>query len=492
MPAPRVRFAPSPTGFLHVGGARTAVFNWLFARRQGGTFILRIEDTDAERSSWEMVSGILDGLRWLGLDWDEGPEVGGPHEPYFQSQRLDRYRALAERLVADGHAYYCYCSPDVLKRKREEAERGGLPSQYDRACLRLSPGQVAEFEAVGAPRAVRFRVPEGPVGFRDRVRGAIEFAGDHIEDFVILRSDLFPTYHLSVVADDIDMRVTHVVRGDDHISNTPKQLLLYGALGAPVPEFAHVPLILGPDKKRLSKRHGATSVMEYARLGYTPEAMLNFLALLGWSPGGDRELFARDELVGAFSLEGISGGNAVFNPEKLDWFNNQHLARLAQADLAARVAPWLRDAGLWKDVYDGAERAWFQRVLALLLPRVRRLPDFVEYGRAFFDERVQYDPAAVSKHLKSAGLGGHVAALREALSALEPFDEAAAEAALRATAQARGIGAGTLIHATRVAATGKAVSPGLFEVLVLLGCERTLARLRQLEAFLAAAPAGSV
>jgi glutamyl-tRNA synthetase len=492
MSAPRVRFAPSPTGFLHVGGARTAVFNWLFARRHGGTFVLRIEDTDAERSSSEMVSGILEGLGWLGLGWDEGPGIGGPHGPYFQSQRLDRYRALAERLVADGRAYYCYCSPDVLKRKRDEAEGQGLPSQYDRACLRLAPEQVTEFEAAGAPRAVRFRVPEGHVRFRDRVRGPIEFASDHIEDFVILRSDLHPTYHLSVVADDIDMGITHVVRGDDHLSNTPKQLLLYDAFGTAVPEFAHVPLILGLDKKRLSKRHGATSVMEYARLGYIPEAMVNFLALLGWSPGGDRELFTRDELVQAFSLDGISGGNAVFNPEKLDWFNNQHLARLAPDDLAARAEPWLREAGLWKDDYAGPERAWFLRVLALLLPRVRRLPDFVEYGRAFFEETVQYDPAAVRKHLAAPDLGGHVAALRTALSGLESFDEAAVESTLRAVAQGRGIGAGTLIHATRVAVTGKAVSPGLFEVVALLGRERTVARLAELERFLAAVPRGSV
>ena len=492
MSAPRVRFAPSPTGFLHVGGARTAIFNWLFARRQGGVFILRIEDTDAERSSLEMVSGILDGLRWLGLDWDEGPGVGGPHGPYFQSQRLDRHRAMAKQLVAAGRAYSCYCSPAVLKQKREEAERQGLSTQYDRACLRLSPDQLAEFEATGAPRAVRFRVPEGRVTFRDRVRGPIAFASDHIEDFVILRSDRLPTYQLSVVADDIDMGITHVIRGDDHISNTPKQLLLYEAFGMAVPEFAHVPLILGLDKKRLSKRHGATSVTEYARLGYIPEAMVNFLALLGWSPGGDRELFTRDELFEAFSLDGISGGNAVFNPEKLDWFNNQHLARLAPDDLAVRVAPWLRDAGLWTDDYTGVQRAWFLRVLALLLPRVRRLPDFVEYGRAFFEEIVQYDPAAVRTHLGAPELGGHVAALRNALAGLEPFDEAAVESALRATAGARGIGAGTLIHATRVAVTGKAVSPGLFEVLVLLGRERTIARLEQLERFLAAAPRGSL
>jgi glutamyl-tRNA synthetase len=492
MTVPRVRFAPSPTGYLHVGGARTAIFNWLFARHHGGVFILRIEDTDNERSSWEMVSGIFEGLRWLGLDWDEGPEVGGAHGPYFQSQRLERYRAMADRLVADGRAYYCYCSPQSLKQRQEDHERQGLPSQYDRTCLRLLPERIAELEAAGAPRAVRFRVPEGRVRFDDRVRGRIEFASEHIEDFVILRSDRFPTYHLSVVADDIDMGITHVVRGDDHISNTPKQVLLYEALGAAVPEFAHVPLILGPDKKRLSKRHGATSVMEYARLGYLPEAMLNFLALLGWSPGGDRELLTRDELVQVFSLDGISGGNAVFNPEKLDWFNNQHLVRLGPGELAAHVEPWLRQAGLWKEEYASARHAWLLRVLALLLPRARRLADFVEHGRPFFEEAVEYDPAAVKKHLRAPGLGEHVAALRIALARLDGFDEPAVESALRATAEARGIGAGTLIHATRVAVTGKAVSPGLFDVLAVLGRDATVARLEKLERFLAAAAAGPI
>src|SRR5262245_31810194 len=249
----RVRFAPSPTGYLHVGGARTALFNWLYARRHGGTFVLRIEDTDAERSSWEMVAGIVDGLRWLGLDWDEGPDVGGPHQPYFQSQRLDRHREMAERLVREGRAYYCFCSAEEIQRKRAEAEGRGETWTYDRACLRRTPEEIAALFAAGAPRAIRFRVPEGRTVFADLVHGEIAFDNANIEDFVILRSDGQPTYHLSVVADDIGMEITHVVRGDDHISNTPKQVLLYEAFGRPTPAFAHVPLILGPDRKRLSK-----------------------------------------------------------------------------------------------------------------------------------------------------------------------------------------------------------------------------------------------
>src|SRR5579862_2098796 len=308
----RVRFAPSPTGYLHVGGARTALFNWLFARKTGGTFVLRIEDTDVERSSDEMVEGILDGLRWLGLDWDEGPKIGGPHEPYFQSGRLDRYRAMAATLVAEGRAYYCYCTPEELKAKRAAAEQAGGAWLYDRTCRVRSAEDVAARERDGVPRAVRLKVPGGSIRFDDLVHGPIAVDAATLDDFVILRSDGHPTYQLSVVCDDIDMAITHVVRGDDHISNTPKQMLIYQAAGAPVPRFAHVPLILGPDKKRLSKRHGATSVMEYARQGFLPEAMTNFLALLGWSPGASaqgREVFTRDELVGMFALDGISGGN---------------------------------------------------------------------------------------------------------------------------------------------------------------------------------------
>jgi glutamyl-tRNA synthetase len=470
MTLPRVRFAPSPTGYLHVGGARTALFNWLFARRLGGVFVLRIEDTDAERSSMEMVDGILDGLRWLGLDWDEGPAIGGPHAPYFQSERRDRYRALVERLLEEGAAYYCYCTPDELKARREAAEQSEGGWKYDRACCNLSSHEIAARDRSGRARAVRFKVPEGTVEIDDVVHGAITFDCANIEDFVLLRSDGHPTYQLSVVADDIDMMITHVVRGDDHISNTPKQILIYRALGAEIPQFAHVPLILGPDKKRLSKRHGATSVMEYPRQGVLPEAMLNFLALLGWSPGTDQEIFSRDELVAVFALAGISGGNAVFNLEKLEWFNQQHIARLGGEELARRVRPSFEAADLWRDEFLVDRHAWFFAVLELLKPRAKRLDDFVEHGRFFFAEPA-YDTAAVDRHLRVAKMAEHLESLDAALSALPMFDVISTEGALRATAEERGVKAGSLIHAVRVAVTGKAVSPGLFEVLALLGRE---------------------
>ena len=482
MDRPRVRFAPSPTGYLHVGGARTALFNWLFARRHGGTFILRIEDTDTERSSDEMVAGILESMRWLGLEWDEGPGIGGPHAPYFQTQRFEGHKAVAHQLLATGFAYKCYCSPERLKEKRDAAEKAGGAWKYDRACLNLSGEEQLRLEASGVQPALRFKVPAGKTSYTDHVRGHIEVDHDQIEDFVILRSNGLPIYHLSVVADDIEMGITHVIRGDDHISNTPKHILLWQALGRTPPEFAHVPLILGTDKKKLSKRHGMTSVTEYERLGYLPDAMVNFLALLGWSPGGDREVMSRDELIAAFSLEGISGGAAVFDPEKLDWFNAQYLAQLDPGDLVRYVTPLLQAAGLWTDEYDDAGRnRWLQRVLRLVLPRVRRLPDFVEQAGPFMTATVQYDPEAVRKHLTTADLDQHVDALIAALEAdAEPFEEAAIERVLRSVADARGIKAAALIHAARIAATGKGVSPGIFEVLALLGKPLTLSRLRDL------------
>jgi glutamyl-tRNA synthetase len=324
-------------------------------------------------------------------------------------------------------------------------------------------------------------VPAGVTSYRDHVHGDIQFDHTQIEDFIILRSDGLPTYQLSVVADDIDMQITHVIRGDDHISNTPKQVLLYNAFGRPVPAFAHVPLILGPDKKRLSKRHGATSVTEYRRLGYLPEAMVNFLALLGWSPGDDREVLTREELIAAFTLEGISGGNAVFNPEKLEWFNSEHIARMPGAEIARRVEPELREAGLWRDEFAGARRAWLAAVIDLVKPRLKRLADVVDLAGPFLRDAVDPDPTAAAKYLSSADLAPHLSALRERLARVEPFEPAPIEAALRDVAAARGVKAAALIHATRVAVTGQAVSPGLFEVLALVGRDRVVDRLAAAE-----------
>jgi glutamyl-tRNA synthetase len=487
MDRPRVRFAPSPTGYLHVGGARTALFNWLFARRYGGAFVLRIEDTDTERSSDEMVAGILESMRWLGLTWDEGPETGGPHAPYFQTQRFERHRNVAYALRDAGHAYRCYCAPNVLTAKREAAERAGTGWKYDRTCLHLSDADRERLESQGIKPAIRFKVPSGTTTYRDHVRGTIEFDHEQIEDFVILRSNGLPTYHLSVVVDDRDMQITHVIRGDDHISNTPKHILLWHAMGQTPPEFAHIPLILGADKKRLSKRHGATSVTEYQRLGYLPEAMVNFLALLGWSPGGDRELMTRDELSAAFTLDGISGGNAVFNSEKLDWCNAQYLARLDADDLLSCVRPQLEAAGLWEDALATERREWLKRVLRLVLPRVKRLPEFVNQARPFLTDEIEYDTDAVRKYLLEADLDRHVEALANALEQEgDPWEESTLERVLRRVADERRVKAAALIHAARIAATGKGVSPGIFEVLAVLGKQPTIERLRRLVAYLGA------
>jgi glutamyl-tRNA synthetase len=446
---PRLRFAPSPTGYLHVGGARTALFNWLYARRHGGTFVLRIEDTDTQRSSDDMVSGILEGLRWLGIDWDEGPEVGGPHAPYFQSQRLDRYRAAVHDLVTRGLAY----------------------------------------EDEGA---IRFRVPEGTTTFHDEVHGPISFDNAHLESFVILRSDGHPTYHLSVVVDDIDMGITHVVRGDDHISNTPKHVLLFQALGATPPRFAHVPLIMGADKKRLSKRHGATSVLEYERQGYLPDALFNFLALLGWGTGTDDELLSREELVQRFTLDGISGGNAVFNTDKLDWFNHQYLLQLGDDQLVRHLRPFLIEAGLWRETFDSTDRAWLAQVLTLLRPRARRLTEFVDQMTPFCVAPTGYDGEGVRKHLAAPDTAAHIDALASCLAAAT-WDVQTLERDLRALADSRGIKAAVLIHAARLAVTGRMVSPGLFEMLVLVGRDAVVARLYRLAQHLPAlvAPATS-
>ncbi|MFZ0630490.1 MAG: glutamate--tRNA ligase [Acidobacteriaceae bacterium] len=464
----RVRFAPSPTGYLHVGGARTALFNWLFARHFGGTFILRIEDTDFERSSEAMVEGILEGMRWIGLDWDEGP--------FFQSQRLPLYQATAEKLVASGHAYYCFCTKEQLEQRRAEAAAAGRPPMYDRRCRTLEIEEVAQRRAAGQTAAVRFAVPDGFTSWDDAVFGRVEFANAELEDFVLLRSDGIPTYHLSVVADDIDMRLTHIIRGADHISNTPKQILQYRALGADLPTFAHVPLILGPDKTRLSKRHGATSVIAYKDMGIVPEAFRNFLALLGWSPRQkDRELFSSDELVRLFNLDGISKSNAVFDNDKLAWFNTEYI----RAYDSAKLLPLIEMEWHAADLSPNRSRAEILAAIDLLKPRARSLKDFATSFRAYFTDQFEYDPAAVAKFLADLALPGLLQELAHRYAAATEFTEASAEEVLRAFAAEKGIKAGALINGSRVALTGQAVAPSLFAVMALLGKERVVRRLSE-------------
>lgn len=465
----RVRFAPSPTGFLHVGGARTALFNWLFARKHGGTFILRIEDTDLERSSKEVLEAIIEGLAWLGLDWDEGP--------YLQSNNVASHKAAAMKLQASGHTYPCFCTPDALKVRRDAAASLGKSWKYDRACLELPETERRRFLDSGAPYALRFRVPDGETTFNDYVHGVTTFKNEEIEDFVLLRSDGTPTYHLSVVTDDVAMEITHIVRGDDHLSNTPKQILLYRALGAEPPTFAHLPMILGSDKKRLSKRHGAVSVLEYRSMGILPEAMFNFLVLIGWSPGNDSELLSREDLVRLFSFEGIGKAGAIFDMQKMTWLNGQYILRSSAEDLARHVRPFLECAGLYTPELDGSRRGWFLSTLELFKPRCRTLLEFVEAMRPFLTDDYAYEDEAIRKHLSDPEVPMRLRALREGLGALTDWSEAALEDATRRLADSMGLVVGKLIHPARVALTGRAVSPGLFEVMVALGRERTLARL---------------
>ncbi len=467
--APRVRFAPSPTGYLHVGGARTALFNWLFARHFGGTFILRIEDTDFERSSEEMVTGILQGMSWIGLEWDEGP--------FYQSKRLPLYQATAEKLIASGNAYYCFCTKEELERRRTAATTTGRPPMYDRRCRAIDVATAATRKAAGEPCAVRFSVPDGgATSFDDAVFGRVEFANAELEDFVLLRSDGIPTYHLSVVADDIDMRLTHIIRGADHISNTPKQVLQYRALGADLPVFAHVPLILGPDKTRLSKRHGATSVMAYKDMGIVPEAFRNFLALLGWSPGPqhkDREIFSSDDLIQLFTLDGISKSNAVFDNDKLAWFNTEYIRAYDSEKLLPLVeAEW--SAAAFKPNRSKEE---ILAAIDLLKPRARNLKDFATSFRAYFSDDFEFDPAAVTKFLSDPALPALLQELATRYAAVPEYTEATAEQTLRAFATEKGVKAGVLINGSRVALTGQAVAPSLFAVMALLGKDRVVQRL---------------
>src|SRR2546428_3034238 len=409
----RVRFAPSPTGFLHVGGGRTALFNWLFARRHGGTFILRIEDTDLERSTGESVRTILEGLSWLGITWDEGPQ--------FQSGSVEEHRALALRLLGEGKAYRCFCTAEELDARRSKAEAGGTAWKYDRTCLGLPPEEAGRRLAAGRAAAVRFRVPDGAVAWNDLVHGPTSFESSVIEDIVLLRSNGSPTYNLSCVSDDAAMRITHVIRGDDHISNTPKQILLYRAAGRQPPAFAHLPLILGADKKRLSKRHGAVSVTEYRDKGYLPEALFNFLALLGWSPGEGREKMTRDEMIAAFRLEDINKKGSVFDEQKLEWLNSQYINDLPSERIVALVRPQLEAAGLLSaDIEEGgARRAWFLKVITTLKARSKRLPDFVRDARPFLTDDFEYSATPVKRYLGTAG--ERMRALRAVFETVEPF-----------------------------------------------------------------------
>jgi len=484
----RVRFAPSPTGYLHVGGARTALFNWLYARKTGGRFILRIEDTDRERSTEAADAAILRGMKWLGLDWDEGPDVGGDHGPYRQSERLDLYREAADTLRDTGALYPCYCTAEEIQARNvaqgEEANAG-----YDGHCRELTDERRAAFEAEGRKPSWRLRTPdEGSTFWYDIVYDKREFPNDALTDRVAIKQDGYPTYNFAVVVDDHLMGVSHCLRGDDHVSNTPFQILAYRALGWDVPKFGHMPMILGADRKRLSKRHGATSVEEFASLGILPDAMINYLALLGWSPGGSGdEVFARTELIKKFSLKKVNSAPAGFDYDKLNHINAQHLKRLDPKQRLALTLPMLEERGWSLDPDWRAPardtKGYLKLVLKTLGGRFSNLLRVPEQIGFFFAEDYDTDPEAVAQHLHSDAARDRLNRLADACETDLPSDGPASqddfERVVRATAEASSLEAGDLIHPCRVALTGQTRSAGIFEVMWLIGAPRVVARLRR-------------
>jgi glutamyl-tRNA synthetase len=473
----RVRFAPSPTGHLHIGGARTAIYNWAYARRMGGTFILRIDDTDPERSTEENMHAILRGMRWLGLDWDEGPEVGGDHGPYFQTQRFASYAEALETLKARDAVYPCFCTADELAQRREAARSAGGFAGYDRRCRSCAPDEAAARVAAGEPAVWRIAVPEdrGDITFTDPIRGELSFPSSAMDDFVLVRSDGTPTYNFATVIDDDAMEITHVVRGDDHLSNTPRQILVFEALGHQPPVFAHLPMIWGADGKRLSKRHGATSVESYRDMGYLPEALLNYLALLGWSLDGETTIIDATTLTENFDFSRVSSNPAIFDVEKLEWMNGVYLRELTSDRFVDHMLPWLEAAELITPEQAFERRPWLLELAPLISERVKRLDEIVPMVRFLFT-RPEIEPAAREKVLDKAGARSGLEAAHQTLADLVSWQAGAIEDVLRAVPEATGLKPSAVFQAVRVAVAGTTVSPPLFESLALLGREETLAR----------------
>lgn len=505
----RVRFAPSPTGNLHVGGARTALYNWLYARKTGGVFVLRIEDTDAQRSTRESYEGILRGMRWLGLDWDEGPDCGGAYGPYVQSARGVLYHSDAGRLVDEGKAYYCFCGTERLEALKFEQREKKQPIRYDGCCRALSAADVAGRMDQGHPHVIRFMMPEGgEARFRDLVRGEFTIANAELDDFVLIKSDGRPTYNFAVVVDDARMKISHVIRGDDHLSNTPRQVHLYLALGYPLPRFAHLPMILGHDRTRLSKRHGAVSIDFYRENHYLPDAMANYLALLGWSYDDRQELFSRRTLVEKFSLKRVSKNPAMFDNDKMEFINAEHFKRLDLLRKTRLIYDLLLEKGFLPGDFevdlnkpvdlklvsgnettagdgspDGSSMskefhrlAMIVQILGNRLKLLREAPAQIGY---FFKDRYAVDADAVERHIRPEGVSRRLLLLADALEALRYFDRGTVEETLRGLADTIGVEAGELIHPCRVALTGSTVSPDVFWVIVLLGKTKTVERLRR-------------
>ena len=480
----RVRYAPSPTGDPHVGNIRTALFNWLLARRYGGTFIIRIEDTDRNRLNESSVESILEALRWLGLDWDEGPGVGGPNAPYYQSERLDMYHQEAQRLLDSGHAYHCYCSPERLERVRKEQAARKESIGYDRHCRDLSPEEheklASELEAQGNKPVVRFAMPlEGESAVDDLIRGHVTWDNTLQGDFVILKSDGFPTYHLAVIVDDHCMGITHVMRAEEWLSSTPKHVQIHKALGYDLPQYAHLPIILGKDKAKLSKRHGATSVVEYRDTGFLPDAMVNFLALLGWSLDDQAQIISREDLIKNFSIERIGKSGAIFDQEKLEWMNGAYIRELSPQRFIEEIRSFL-ERDLPSDLERPVDVERLLPIAPLLQERLKRLDEAADLTCYFFSDAIEYDPQTLVQ--RKMDVDSTVAALRgshEVLSSLKTFDAGSLEAMLRPLAEELGLKAGQLFGALRVAVTGRKAAPPLFETMEVVGRDRCLERIER-------------
>ncbi|MFC1540906.1 glutamate--tRNA ligase [Candidatus Latescibacterota bacterium] len=466
----RLRFAPSPTGDLHVGGARAALFNWLYARKTGGKFLLRIEDTDVERSTEEALKSILDSIRWLGLNWDE--------EPVRQSQRGELYRTAVGKLLENGSAYRCYCTKEELEAEREKARIEKLDYNYSGKCRNLDADTITKYEAEGLSFTVRFRVPDGETSFDDLVHDNKTFQNWTIGDFIVARADGSPVYLLGVAVDDADMGITLVMRGDDHISNTPKQIMIMEALGYDIPRFAHLPQVLGPDKKKLSKRHGAASVMEYKDMGFYPEAVVNFLAFLGWNPGDEREKMNIDELIESFSIPNISKKSSVFDLQKLEWLNGLFLRERSTEEIFNDVGPLYVKSGFISEESLTNERNYILNVIELLKVRCRLITDFKTQGEYFFHDPVSYDEKGVRKFFMKPETNEYLEKLIDTFETMGTFNEQKLEDAVRNLAEELNIGGGKLIHPTRLAVSGVTGGPGLFEILALIGRERVVSRMR--------------
>jgi len=468
----RVRFAPSPTGYLHIGGARTALYNWLFARANKGTFILRIEDTDRTRSTEEAVKAILDGLEWLGLNWDEGPDIGGEFGPYFQTERLDTYKEWAEKLINEGKAYYCFCTPEELEEQRKLAAQRKEAPKYNGKCRKLGSGDIEKLIRSDKPKVLRFKLPAtGITKVHDIIRGEVSFENDLLDDFVLIKSDGFPTYNFAAVVDDHLMKITHVIRGDDHLSNTPRQILLYHAFGLIPPKFAHIPMIMGPDKARLSKRHGATSVIDYKTLGYLPEAMVNYIARLGWGYK-DQEIFSREELIEKFLVEKVQKTSAVFDVTKLNWLNAHYIKNSSVERITELAMPFL------EQVYPNIDSIYASNVVRCLQDRLKTITEIVHLSEYFFRDDFTVDHLAVDKYLNEPSSKELINKLISKLKDIMPFNKVNIEKAFKGLAEEQKVKLGEIIHPARALLTGRAESPGIYDVVEVLGKDKTIKRLK--------------